>query len=139
MFERLILSLYAGTLFSIVFLVAPVLLQTKKDKNLAGRFYGRILWRFYKLAFFMILFYFLLADEKVYTLLLMVGLALNVGLSFYLKNLKRELGDIDQIDYDHPKRIEFRRLSLLSTALFFINFLLSIFVLIKTFGGANGV
>ena len=139
MFEKLILSLYAGTLFSIVFLVAPVLLRTEKDKNLAGRFYGRILWRFYKLAFFMLLFYFLLADERVYTLLLMVGLALNVGLSFYLKNLKRELGDIDQIDYDHPKRIEFRRLSLLSTALFFINFLLSIFVLIKTFGGANGV
>jgi Ca2+/Na+ antiporter len=139
MFEKLILSLYAGTLFAIIFLVAPVLLRTKKDKNLAGRFYGRILWRFYKLAFFMLLFYFLLADEKVYTLLLMVGLALNVGLSFYLKNLKRDLGDIDQIDYDHPKRIEFRRLSLLSTALFFINFLLSIFVLIKTFGGANGV
>jgi hypothetical protein len=69
----------------------------------------------------------------------MVGLALNVGLSFYLKNLKRELGDIDQIDYNHPKRIKFRRLSLLSTVLFFINFLLSIFVLIKTFGGANGV
>jgi len=139
MFERLILSLYAGTLFSIVFLVAPVLLRTKRDKNLAGRFYGRILWRFYKLAFFMLLFYFLLADEKVYTLLLMVGLALNVGLSFYLKNLKRELGDIDQIDYNHPKRIKFRRLSLLSTALFFTNFLLSVFVLIKTFGGVNGV
>jgi Ca2+/Na+ antiporter len=139
MFERLILSLYAGMLFSIVFLVAPVLLRTEKDKNLTGRFYGRILWRFYKLAFFMLLFYFVLADEKVYALLLMVGLALNVGLSFYLKNLKRELGDIDQIDYDHPKRIEFRRLSLLSTGLFFINFLLSIFVLIKTFGGANGV
>jgi Ca2+/Na+ antiporter len=139
MFEKLILSLYTGTLFSIVFLVAPVLLRTKKDKNLAGRFYGRILWRFYKLAFFMLLFYFLLADEKLYTLLLMVGLALNVVLSFYLKNLKRELGDIDQIDYDHPKRIKFRRLSLLSTVLFFINFLLSIFVLIKTFGGVNGV
>jgi Ca2+/Na+ antiporter len=139
MFEKLILSLYAGTLFSIVFLVAPVLLRTEKDKNLAGRFYGRILWRFYKLAFFMLLFYLLLADEKVYALLLMVGLALNVGLSFYLKNLKRELGDIDQIDYNHPKRIKFRRLSLLSTVLFFINFLLSIFVLIKTFGGANGV
>jgi Ca2+/Na+ antiporter len=139
MFEKLILSLYAGTLFAIVFLVAPVLLRTEKDKNLAGRFYGRILWRFYKLAFFMLLFYFLLADEKVYTLLLMVGLALNVGLSFYLKNLKRELGDIDQIDYNHPKRIKFRRLSLLSTGLLFINLLLSIFVLIKTFGGANGV
>jgi Ca2+/Na+ antiporter len=139
MFEKLIFSLYAGTLFAIVFLVAPVLLRTEKDKNLAGRFYGRILWRFYKLAFFMLLFYFLLADEKLYTLLLMVGLALNVGLSFYLKNLKRELGDIDQIDYNHPKRIKFRRLSLLSTVLFFINFLLSIFVLIKTFGGANGV
>ena len=139
MFERLILSLYAGTLFAIVFLVAPVLLRTKKDKNLAGRFYGRILWRFYKLAFFMLLFYFLLADEKVYTLLLMVGLALNVGLSFYLKNLKRDLGDIDQIDYNHPKRIKFRRLSLLSTCLLFINFLLSTFILIKTFGGAYGV
>jgi len=139
MFEKLILSLYTGTIFSIVFLVAPVLLRTKKDKNLAGRFYGRILWRFYKLAFFMLLFYFLLVDEKLYTLLLMVGLALNVVLSFYLKNLKRELGDIDQIDYNHPKRIKFRRLSLLSTVLFFINFLLSIFVLIKTFGGVNGV
>jgi hypothetical protein len=139
MFEKLILSLYTGMLFSIVFLVAPVLLRTEKDKNLAGRFYGRILWRFYKLAFFMLLFYFLLADEKVYTLLLMVGLALNVGLSFYLKNLKRDLRNIDQIDYNHPKRIKFRRLSLLSTGLLFINFLLSISVLIKTFGGADGV
>lgn len=139
MFEKIILSLYTGTLFSIVFLVAPVLLRTEKDKNLAGRFYGRILWRFYKLAFFMLLFYLLIADEKVYALLLMVGLALNVGLSFYLKNLKRELGDIDQIDYNHPKRIKFRRFSLLSTALFFINFLLSTFILIKTFGGAHGV
>jgi Ca2+/Na+ antiporter len=139
MFEKLILSLYTGTLFSIVFLVAPVLLRTEKDKNLAGRFYGRILWRFYKLAFFMLLFYLLIADEKVYTLLLMVGLALNVGLSFYLKNLKRELGDIDQIDYNHPKRVKFRRLSLLSTTIFFINFLLSTFILIKTFGGADGV
>jgi Ca2+/Na+ antiporter len=139
MFEKLILSLYTGTLFSIVFLVAPVLLRTEKDKNLAGRFYGRILWRFYKLAFFMLLFYLLIADEKVYALLLMVGLALNVGLSFYLKNLKRELGDIDQIDYNHPRRIKFRRLSLLSTGLFFINFLLSTFILIKTFGGAHGV
>jgi Ca2+/Na+ antiporter len=139
MFEKLILSLYTGTLFSIVFLVAPVLLRTEKDKNLAGRFYGRILWRFYKLAFFMLLFYLLIADEKVYALLLMVGLALNVGLSFYLKNLKRELGDIDQIDYNHPKRIKFRRLSLLSTGLLFINFLLSTFILIKTFGGAHGV
>jgi hypothetical protein len=87
----------------------------------------------------MLLFYFLLADEKLYTLPLMVGLALNVVLSFYIKNLKRDLGNIDQIDYNHPKRIKFRRLSLLSTALFFINFLLSIFVLIKTFGGVNGV
>jgi len=139
MFERLILSLYTGTLFAIVFLVAPVLLRTEKDKNIAGRFYGRILWGFYKLAFFMLLFYLLLADEKVCALLLMVGLALNVGLSFYLKNLKRELGDIDQIDYNHPKRIKFRRLSLLSTGLLFINFLLSTFVLIKTFGGADGV
>jgi len=139
MSEKLILSLYTGMLFSIVFLVAPVLLRTEKDKNIAGRFYGRILWRFYKLAFFMLLFYFLLADEKLYTLLLMVGLVLNIVLSFYLKNLKRELGDIDQIDYNHPKRIKFRRLSLLSTGLLFINFLLSTFILIKTFGGAHGV
>jgi Ca2+/Na+ antiporter len=139
MFEKLILSLYTGTLFSIVFLVAPVLLRTEKDKNLAGRFYGRILWRFYKLAFFMLLFYLLIADEKVYALLLMIGLALNVGLSFYLKNLKRELGDIDKIDYNHPKRIKFRRLSLLSTGFLFINFLLSTLILIKTFGGAYGV
>ncbi len=139
MLDKLVLSLYAGMLFSIVFLIAPVLLRTEGDKNLAGRFYGRILWRFYRLAFFILLFYLLLADEKIYTLLLMVGLALNVGLSFYLKNLKRDLGNIDQIAYNHPKRVKFRRLSLLSTALFFINFLLSIFVFIKNFGGANGV
>ena len=139
MFERFILSLYTGTPFSIVFLVTSALLRTEKEKNLAGSFYGSVLWRFYKLAFFLLLFYLLLADEKVYAFLPMVGLTLNVGMSFYLKNLKRELGDIDHIDYNHPKRIKFRSLSLLSTALLFINFLLSTLVLIKTFGGADGV
>jgi thiol:disulfide interchange protein len=108
MFKGLILSLYTGTLFSIVFWVAPILLRTEKDKNIAGRFYGRILWRFYKLAFFMLLFYLLLADEKVYVLLLMVGLALNAGLILSLKNLKRKLGHINQINYNHIKRIKYK-------------------------------
>jgi len=139
MVDKVILSIYIGSLFFIVFVVAPVLLRVKENKNLAGRFYGRILWRFYRLAFLMLGFYLLIANEKVYSLLLMAGLALNLLLSIYLKSLKKSIGDIDKVPYDDQKRVKFRKLSLLSTLIFFINFVFSIFVFIKTFGGADGV
>ena len=140
MLDRLVLSIYLGTLFCIVFIVAPILLRTEQNKNLAGRFYGRILWRFYKLAFLMIMFYLLSSDDiRVYAIPLMVGLALNVALSLYLKNLKKSIGDIDRIPYDDPKRTKFRRLSIISTLILFLNFVISILVYIKTFGGGNGI
>ena len=139
MVDKVILSIYIGSLFFIVFVVAPVLLRVRENKNLAGRFYGRILWRFYGLAFLMLGFYLLITDEKVYSLLLMAGLALNLLLSIYLKSLKKSIGDIDKVPYNDQRRVKFRRLSLLSTLIFFINFVFSIFVFIKTFGGADGV
>ncbi len=49
--SKLPLALYAGSLFLLVFVVAPTLLRERQNKNLAGRFYGRILWRCYPLAF----------------------------------------------------------------------------------------
>jgi hypothetical protein len=64
MFEKLILSLYAGTLFSIVFLVAPVLLRPKRTKTLRVDFMGGFSGGFTSLRFLCFCFIFLLADEK---------------------------------------------------------------------------
>jgi len=140
MLDKLILSIYLGTLFCIVFIVAPILLRTDENKNIAGRFYGRILWRFYKLAFLMLLFYLLLSDDnKIYSISLMVGLALNTALSLYLKKLKRSLGDIDKVPYYDEKRTKFRRLSMLSTLILFLNLIASIFIYIKVSGGGDGI
>jgi len=69
----------------------------------------------------------------------MAGLALNLLLSIYLKSLKKSIGDIDKVPYNDQKRVKFRRLSFLSTLIFFINLIFSVFVFIKTFGGADGV
>ena len=133
---EILLSLYVGLLFSIVFIVAPSLLRVKENKNLAGRFYGIILWRFYKVAFLLLMFYLILGNERIYTLLLMLGLGLNVGISYWLKSYKKKLGNIDLIDYKDPKRVVFRRASMLSTLLLFINFLFSFYLLfIKLKGG----
>ncbi|WP_448588417.1 hypothetical protein [Thermocrinis sp.] len=140
MIDKLLLSLYMGALFCIVFIVAPILLRTDKSKNLAGHFYGKMLWRFYKLAFLILILYLLLADEnRVYALPLMAGLTLNIALSLYLKDLKRTIGDIDLIPYNDKTRVKFRRLSILSTLILFANFALSILVYIKISGGVNGL
>ncbi|MCS6957616.1 MAG: hypothetical protein RMK75_04055 [Aquificaceae bacterium] len=125
------LALYCGSLFTIVFMIAPVLLRVRENKNLAGRFYGRILWRFYKVAFLLLVLYLILGDDKLFALFLMLGLALNVMTSIWLKNYKRRLGDIDSVEYDNPKRVLFRRVSFFSTFVLFSNFLLSLYVLMK--------
>ncbi|RMH07770.1 MAG: hypothetical protein D6699_01265 [Aquificota bacterium] len=132
---ELFLSLYAGGLFLLVLVVAPVLLRAE-EKNIAGRFYGRILWRFYPIAFLLLMVYLILTDEKLYGFVLLMGLGLNAGLSYLLKKYKREnLPNIDLFDYNDPKRRLFRRLSLLSTFLFFANMFFAIVLLTKTLGG----
>lgn len=132
---ELFLSLYAGSLFLLVLVVAPILLR-EEEKNTAGRFYGRILWRFYPLAFSLLMAYLILTYEKLYGFILLMGLGLNIGLSYFLRKYKRQnLPNIDLFEYKDPKRRLFRRLSFLSTFLFFVNMVFAIFVLIKTLGG----
>ncbi|MFN3946785.1 MAG: hypothetical protein ACK4LA_01715 [Aquificaceae bacterium] len=128
---ELLLVIYTGSLFAIVFLVAPVLLRVKENKNLAGGLYGKILWRFYRVAFLLLILYLILGNERLYAVLLMLGLSLNVGLSYWLKNYKKSLGNIDQIDYQDPKRVLFRKVSIFSTLMLFGNFLLSLYILIN--------
>jgi len=128
--EVVFLSLYTGSLFLIVFAVAPVLLRSESDKDLAGRFYGRILWRFYKIAFFLLLVYLILGGKWTGVLLL-AGLTLNVVISMWLRQYKRMLGGIERYDYNAPERIRFRKVSYLSTAVLLTNFLISTIILLK--------
>jgi len=128
--EVVLLSLYSGSLFLIVFVVAPELLRTDRNKDIAGGFYGRILWRFYKIAFFLLLVY-LILGERWFGLLLLLGLSLNVAVSMWLRKYKRELGNIESYDKNAPQRVLFRRVSYLSTALLLVNFLLSTIILFK--------
>lgn len=135
MVPELLIVLYCGSLFAITFLVAPTLLRVEKNKDFAGNLYGRLLWKFYKVAFFMLLLYLILGDAKVYAILLMLGLGINVAVSYWLKNYKRRFGNIDLLDYNEPRRVLFRRVSMLSTLILFMNFLLSMYVLIKQLKG----
>ncbi len=128
--EVLALSLYSGSLFLIVFAVAPVLLRTEENKDLAGRFYGRILWRFYKIAFFLILVY-LILSFKWWGLLLLGGLSLNVAVSMWLRNYKRRLGSIERYEPGSPERVKFKRVSYFSTALLLANLFLSSYILLE--------
>ncbi len=128
--EVVLLSLYAGSLFLLVSTVAPVLLRTEFDKDLAGRFYGRILWRFYKIAFFLLLLY-LIWGKKWIGILLLTGLSLNVAISMWLRQYKRTLGGIEIYDYNAPERVRFRRVSYLSTAVLLTNFFISTIILLK--------
>ncbi len=143
MVAEILIALYFGSLFTLTFLVAPVLLRVDKNKDFAGSLYGKVLWRFYKVAFLMLLLYLILSDEKLYPLLLMLGLGLNVGISHWLRKYKRNLGNIELLDYKEPRRVLFRRFSMLSTFILLLNFLLSMFVFIKhlkggTFAGVQG-
>jgi len=128
--DKIILSLYSGSLFTIVFIVSPVLLKTDKNKDLAGHFYGRILWNFYRiflpiLGIYAVLFNFL---EGV---ILFLGLAVNVFISKKLREFKRSLGSIEKLDYYHPDRVKFRKLSYTSLSVLFLNFLISTSILYK--------
>ncbi len=130
--DKLAISLYIGSLFMLLFIVAPVLLRTQENKNLAGKFYGMILWRFYPIAFFLLLIYFITTDGEFYALLLMLMLSTNVVISRWLKNYKRHLGNIDIVDYNDPRRVLFRKVSLLSTFVLFLNFLVSLVTLLRS-------
>ncbi|MDQ7038266.1 MAG: hypothetical protein Q9N26_03585 [Aquificota bacterium] len=128
--EVLILSLYSGSLFLIVSTVAPVLLRTEENKDIAGRFYGRILWRFYKIAFFLLLVYLILGSAWR-GLLLLLGLSLNVVVSMWLRSYKRRLGNIENYSFNAPERVRFRRVSYLSTGILTLNFIISVYMLIR--------
>lgn len=124
--DKVILGLYAGSLFFLIFVVAPVPLRDEENKNLAGRFYGKVLWRFYPIAFFLLLLYHIYNGKNSYSLYLMVGLGVNIAISYWLKTYKKSIGDIDLIPYKDKRRVVFRRMSFLSTFVLFINLLLSL-------------
>ena len=128
--DKFIVSLYTGSLFAIVFIVSPVLLRTGKNKDIAGHFYGKILWRFYY-TFLPLLFLNFLLNKNVMSIILISGLAVNVILSSYLKSFKRKIGSIENLEFNNPLRKRFRYLSYLSLSILFLNFLLSIFTLIS--------
>jgi Na+/H+ antiporter NhaC len=117
--------------------VAPVLLRTAENKDLAGRFYGRILRRFYKIAFFLLLVYLILGFNVWWGSLLLAGFSLNVAVSMWLRNYKRRLGNIEDYSPNAPERVRFRRVSYLSTALLIFNLLLSSSVLLKEVASVN--
>jgi len=128
--EVIPLSFYAGSLFLITTTVAPVLLRTEESKNIAGRFYGRILWRFYGIAFLLLVVYLILGG-KWWGVILLAGLSINVLISMWLKSYKRTLGNIEDHSYSSPQRTLFRRVSYLSTLFLLTNFVLSTIILIK--------
>ena len=128
--DKVIVSLYAGSLFTVVFMVSPVLLRTDKNKDLAGHFYGKILWRFYYI-FLPLLFLNFLLNKNAMSIILISGLTVNVIISSYLKSFKRKIGRIENLEFNNPLRRKFRYLSYLSLSILFLNFLLSIFTLIS--------
>ncbi|NPA32365.1 MAG: hypothetical protein GXO04_01925 [Aquificae bacterium] len=127
MFEY-ILSLYTGSLFFLIFIASPVLLRTEKNKDIAGHFYGRMLRRFY--AIFAPLLLFGALFEPLKGFILLIGLGVNVFISKKLRERKREIGRIEELDVYHPERVAFRRLSYVSLSVLFINFLLASLILI---------
>ncbi len=131
--EKVALALYSGSLFLIIVVIAPILLRTPKNKDIAGHFYGKILRRFYKIAFFLLLVYLIFGKKWLGTLLLL-GLSANVAISMWLRNYKKRLGNIEDYDFNSPERVRFRRVSYLSTAFLLINFLISTIILLKEVG-----
>ncbi len=127
--SKLLISLYTGEIFAILFIVSPIVFKAFEKKNVAGRIYGQILWRFYKIAFIELGLVFLL-NISFYTFLLLTGLLLNVYLSYYMKSLKQSIGDIDNMDFNHPLRVKFRMLFKISSGVLVINMLLATFFLI---------
>ncbi len=128
--ELIPLSFYAGSLFLLLTAVVPVLLRTPKNKDIAGSFYGRILWRFYGIAFLLLVVY-LILGKKWWGILLLAGLGVNVIISMWLKGLKGRLGSIEKLNYNSPERTRFRRISYLSTLTLLTNLLISTIILFK--------
>lgn len=127
--SKLLIGLYIGEIFCIIFIVSPILFKLSQ-KNDAGRLYGQILWRFYKIAIIELLLTFLF-NKDLYTLILMVGLFVNIYLSYYMKSLKHSMGNIDNIDYQNPTRVKFRTLSKISSAIMIINMILAMLYVIR--------
>ena len=127
---RLIAGLYAGEIFTIVFIVSYVLFKKLDTKNLAGRIYGQILWRFYKIALLELLTLFIL-DFSLYTFIMVLGLLTNIYLSYYMKSLKQSIGDIDKMDFNAPLRVKFRNISKLSSGVLVFNMILAILYVLR--------
>lgn len=116
----------------LVSVVAPVLLREKEYKDLAGRFYGRILARFYMVALSLLMLKIVLGGLKLMDIVLLSLLLLSYSLSLYMKKEKRKLGNIDLISVHHPMRVRFRRLSYLSLSLFLLQFFVAMYHLFHT-------
>ncbi|MGC9286852.1 MAG: hypothetical protein ACP5E7_04815 [Hydrogenobaculum sp.] len=127
---KTIVGLYAGEIFAIVFIVSYVLFRKLESKNLAGRIYGQILWRFYKIAILELLLVFFL-NISLYTFFMILGLLANIYLSYYTKSLKQSIGDIDKIDINDPRRVKFRKVSKTSSFMLILNMMLAIIYLLK--------
>ncbi len=127
---ELFLSLYVGSLFLIVSTVAPILLRTETNKDIAGRFYGKILWRFYGIAFFLLLVYLILSRNWLGLLPLGV-LLVNVGISKWLREYKKTLGNIEDYAFNSPERAKFRKVSYVSTFTLLINFFVATIILLR--------
>ncbi|MGC9143873.1 hypothetical protein [Hydrogenobaculum sp.] len=127
---KTIVGLYAGEIFAIVFIVSYVLFRKLESKNLAGRIYGQILWRFYKIAILELLLVFFL-NISLYTFFMILGLLANIYLSYYTKSLKQSIGDIDKIDINDPRRVKFRKVSKASSFTLILNMILAIIYLLK--------
>jgi len=128
--EIVFLSLYTGSLFLIVSTVAPVLLKTETDKNLAGHFYGKILWRFYRIAFLLLVLY-LILSVKWTSVLLIAGLLVSMIISAKTRDYKRTIGNIEKYSYNDPIRVKFRRFSYLSITSLLTNLLIATIILLK--------
>lgn len=127
--NKLFIGLYVGEIFSIIFIVSFILFK-EEQKNYIGRLYGKILWRFYKIAILELILAFILSPS-FYNLFLIFGLLVNIYLSYHMKSLKQSIGNIDNIDYNNPTRVKFRRLSKLSSGILILNMILGMIYLLR--------
>lgn len=131
MIALLCLSFYVGSLFFLILVVAPSIFKVLSSKEEAGRLYGTILNKFYKISYLNLFIFMIFSKFHFIGAVLIVFLSFNYILSYYMKALKRKMGNIEKIDFDNEIRVKFRRLSKLSTALLVFNFLISSFIMFK--------
>lgn len=131
MIALLCLSFYVGSLFFLILVVAPSIFKVLSSKEEGGRLYGTILNKFYKISYLNLFIFMIFSKFHFIGAVLIVFLSFNYILSYYMKALKRKMGNIEKIDFDNEIRVKFRRLSKLSTALLVFNFLISSFIMFK--------